>query len=194
MNSRRMSRDSAMEIELIRSSKGDPLVRRYMAEHYSKPKGFVGRQLVYLIRCGGATYGAIAGGSATLQLERSGRVIPAGASMHNVVNNNFFHLDRGGLKYPVRNFAQRVLSLWRKRVMVDWPGTYKHDVRLFETLVEPPRTGDVYLRDGWSLVGMTAGYQVKRVSGHSPNETFKGGVRVWDRVNLRPKHVFTRLP
>lgn len=191
----------APKIELVATNKGDPLVKQYMAVHYTQPKGFVGRQLIYRIECGGKVYGAIAGGSAIklpkMSQQLAGRVFPEGATLENVVNNTFFHLERPeGESYPVRNFAPKVVALWRERVMRDWPARYKGDrVMLFETLIEPPRTGELYLRDGWTHVGTTHGTQWKREGGSSPKERFKYGVRVRDRkAPLRPKLVFTRLP
>jgi hypothetical protein len=66
-------------IELVRTSKADPRVREMMAEHYSKPKGFVGRQLIYLICYAGDVYGAIAAGTAwarkAIEENRAGKTV-----------------------------------------------------------------------------------------------------------------------
>lgn len=60
----------------------------------------------------------------------------------------------------------------------------------FESLVELPRTGECYKRDGWTLVGQTIGYTCKRVAGKGTDNW--SGKRVWDTKNLRPKLVFCR--
>jgi len=161
-----------------------------MTIHYSQPKGFVGRQLIYKVYCESVCYGAIVGGSATKHLP--GRFEYLGSKIHlnNIVNNTFFHIEKQEDKYPVRNFAQKVVKLWREKVSIDWRLKYSDDVIAFETLVELPRTGELYRRDGWIETGITKGFTCKRVAGISTDSW--GGMRVWDKVNLRPKKVFVR--
>lgn len=67
----------------------------------------------------------------------------------------------------------------------------------FETLVEPPRTGELYLRDGWEQVGVTEGLQATRVSGKESKSSWGGGRTTGRRVWLydeprRPKIVLCR--
>ncbi len=161
-----------------------------MAVHYSAPKGFVGRQLIYKVVVDGVCYGATAAGSATRFLpgrtDFFGREIP----LNNLVNNTFFHVEKQGGRYPFRNFGPAVVEVWRDTVIRDWLRFYGSEVEGFETLVELPRTGEVYIRDGWSEVGMTKGYTCKRIAGKSTDAW--SGKRVWDTKNLRPKRVFLR--
>jgi len=157
-----------------------------MAVHYSKPRGFVGRSICYAIMFGEKRYGHIVGGSATKFLP--GRVVAG--SLNNGVNNIFFHITPNG-KYPVRNFMQKVLRLYRKTVERDWFEKYRNIVLWHESLVEPPRIGECYIRDGWEMVGKTKGFTCKRVSGREKNGM--SGKRVWDTKNLRPKLVFIKF-
>ena len=158
-----------------------------MAIHYSQPRGFVGRNICYLIMAGGVCYGSIAGGSATRFLP--GREVVG--SLNNGVNNIFYHVEkRNG--YPTRNFTAKVLKLYRETIERDWLEKYGDTVLWHETLVELPRSGECYKRDGWQLVGETKGYTCKRTAGKGTDAW--SGKRVWDTVNLRPKLVFTRPP
>lgn len=175
-------------IELVRTSKADPRVREMMAEHYSQPKGFVGRQLIYLICHEGAVYGAIAAGSATRHLP--GRAAVLGTPPLNaLVNNTFFHV-KPLAGYPLRNFTTRCVAAWRQRVQLDWIVYYGDIVAGFETLVELPRTGELYRRDGWVEVGQTKGFTCKREGGKGTDSW--SGRRVWNTTELRPKRVFVR--
>ena len=180
----------AAPIVLVRIPKSDPDLRGWMAAHYSAPKGFVGRQLVYKVFVNGICYGATAAGSATRFLPGRavffGREIP----LNNLVNNTFFHIEKQSGQYPFRNFATAIVKVWRETVIRDWPHYYGSPVEGFETLVELPRTGELYRRDGWTEVGMTKGYTCKRVGGHGTDNWT--GKRVWDVKNLRPKRVFVK--
>lgn len=134
----------------------------------------------------GLCYGAIAAGSATKHLPGRPKI-----SLNSVVNQTFFHVEPLE-RYPMRNFTTAVVALWRKRVRLEWQLTYGDPVLLFETLVELPRSGELYRRDGWEEVGQTKGYTCKREGGQSSDSWT--GKRVWNRKNLRPKRVFIRYP
>lgn len=175
------------ELCLERIRRNDPEIWNYMNIHYSLPKGFVGRSICYAIMFGRRCYGAIAGGSATRFLPNR-EVI---GSLNNGVNNIFFHSDRND-GYPKRNFTVSVLKLYRTHIERDWKEKYGDDVTWHETLVEIPRTGECYRRDGWKLVGTTKGFTCKRVAGVGTDSW--GGRRVWKMDNLRPKLVFVREP
>jgi hypothetical protein len=103
----------------------------------------------------------IVAGSATRFLP--GR--PEGILLNNIVNNIFYHIEKQNDAYPRRNFASFILSEFRNKVCTDWFQKYGDEVKLFESLVELPRTGEVYKRDGWQEVGETKGYTCKRVAG-----------------------------
>lgn len=192
-------------ISLVRVKRTHPALLELMPRHYSAPKGFVGRNLCYLVEWAPADlaqerriYGAIVGGSATRFLPGrteffelfSGGVPP----LNSIVNNTFFHVEPGVDGYPCRNFTSKVIALWRARMLIDWPAAYGDPVLGFETLVELPRTGECYLRDGWTETGVTKGYTCKRVAGESSDSWT--GKRVWntDPSALRPKRVLMRLP
>lgn len=152
-----------------------------MAIHYSRPKGFVGRNICYIVEHNAVCYGSIVGGSATRFLP--GREVTG--ELNNGVNNIFFHVEG---PYPFRNFVPAVLALYRKTVEQDWKTKYGDEVLWHETLVELPRTGECYKRDGWTLVGQTKGYTCKRIAGKGTDSWT--GKRIWDTKNLRPKLVF----
>jgi len=161
-----------------------------MAVHYSKPLGFVGRNICYRVSFNGVRYGHIVGGSASRFLPGRDEFFGDSFYLNNVVNNIFFHVepDRSTKRYPVRNFSQSVLAHFRQRIDRDWKYKYGDNVIGFESLVELPRTGEVYLRDGWIETGVTKGFTCKRTSGEGTDSW--SGKRVWNTENLRPKRVF----
>lgn len=178
-------------IELVQVPKTEPRLRADMGDHYSEPKGFVGRSICYAIHCDGWYWGSIVGGSAVRHLP--GRAAFFGEVDHQrIINNVFFHLRRrSDGKYPRRNFARSVLGQWRARCGQDWWMKYGESPVGFESLVELPRTGEVYLRDGWTEVGLTKGFTCKRTAGKGTDSWT--GKRVWNTTDLRPKRVFARL-
>lgn len=183
-------------LELHRIKRTDPRILENMAVHYSQPKGFVGRNICYAITVDGVYYGAIVGGSSTLHL--IGRDEFFGLTKENkramllrIVNNIFYHVEKQNGRYPIRNMVPRVLSEFRARIIIDWFEKYRDQVIGFESLIELPRTGDSYKRDGWTEVGITKGQTCKRAAGKGTDSWT--GKRVWDTENLRPKRVFVRF-
>lgn len=176
----------------------DPRILANMAVHYSAPRGFVGRNICYVVLYDGVYYGSIVGGSSTLHLV--GRDAFFGleglskeertARLGQIVNNIFYHVEKVNGDYPLRWFTVAVLKVFRERIIQDWEAKYGDKVIGFESLVELPRTGECYKRDGWTLVGQTKGYTCKRVAGKGTDSW--SGKRVWDTENLRPKLVFCR--
>ena len=167
-----------------------------MAIHYSKPGGFVGRNICYAIMFEDVYYGAIVGGSSTLHLVGRDEFFgltkeTKKAALNQVVNNIFYHIEKKQGKYPVRNMVPRVLEMFRARIAADWVAKYNDVVIGFESLIELPRTGEAYKRDGWVEVGITKGQTCKRVAGKGTDSWT--GKRVWDVKNLRPKRVFVRM-
>lgn len=166
-----------------------------MAIHYSQPKGFVGRNICYAITYDGIYYGSIVAGSAVMHLKGRDEFFglekeKKAVQIQRFVNNIFFHVERRDGKYPIRNFLKLILKRFRERVMADWAAKYGEQVQGFESLIELPRTGETYLRDGWIEVGQTKGQTCKRVAGKGSDSW--SGRRVWDTKNLRPKRVFCR--
>lgn len=183
-----------IRLEIIRRT--DPRILADMAIHYSQPKGFVGRNICYAIIFNGTYYGTIVGGSATLHLV--GRDEFFGLTKENkkrllnqIVNNIFYHIEKKGGKYPIRNMVPAVLAMFREQIRLDWQVKYGDIVIGFESLIELPRTGEAYKRDGWQEVGITKGQTCKRVAGKGTDSWT--GKRIWDTKNLRPKRVFVRL-
>lgn len=178
-------------IELTLTKRTDPRLLHRMENHYSQPKGFVGRNLCYAISYDNEYYGHIVGGSATKNLlGRHDFLNTDKTQLNNIVNNIFYNIRPLRDKYPVRNFTTKVLILWMKQVAVDWEERYGDVVRGYETLVELPRTGELYRRAGFVEVGRTKGYTCKRVAGEGTDSW--SGKRVWDTVNLRPKIVLCK--
>ena len=158
-----------------------------MEIHYSHPKGFVGRNICYAIMVHGICYGTIVGGSATRFLP--GREVLG--TLNNGVNNIFYHIEKQNGQYPMRWFSQLVLKEYRVAIERDWMYKYGDNVFWHETLVELPRVGLSYKKDGWEEVGITKGYTCKRTAGKGTDAWT--GKRIWDTKNLRPKRVFIRL-
>jgi hypothetical protein len=178
-----------MKIELELTKRTDSRLLYLMSIHYSQPEGFVGRNRPFAIYYGGVYYGHIVGGSASLHLTgRDGYLGVTKNDLRGVINNIFFSVHKINDSYPIRNFTSKVVSLWRERALQDWEQYYGDKVIGFETLVELPRTGELYRRDGWEFVGQTKGQTCKRIAGKGTDSW--SGKRVWDVINLRPKLVF----
>ena len=178
-------------IELRKAKKSDEDVQYLMSIHYSHPKGFMGRQLIYKIFDDDEFVGVIVGGSATLHLPNRNEFFGDKYYINGIINNNFFHLiDNHGDK----NLGTKVLAKWRKQVVKDWEERYKDKVIGFESLVELPRSGAMYKADNWTLVGQTKGFTCRRMSGTEKGK-FTGGKRVWNTNpdELKPKLVFCKL-
>lgn len=169
----------------------DPRILSNMAIHYSHPKGFVGRNICYAVLWDNIYYGAIVGGSATLHLPGRNEYFNIDKSkLNNIINNIFYHIEKVDNIYPCRNFTIKVLQKFREQIIKDWELKYNNKVLGFESLVELPRTGECYKRDGWDLIGQTIGYTCKRTAGKGTDSW--SGKRIWDTKNLRPKLVFAR--
>jgi len=176
-------------LQLIPTKRTEPHLLQRMRCHYSRPGGFVGRSICYAILYDGVYYGHIVAGSATRFLP--GRNNYLGISigdLNRVINNVFFNVARVNGKYPVRNFTSFIIKKFVETSSVDWASKYGDDVVGFETLIEKPRTGELYARAGWKKVGETIGYTCKRIAGNGTDSW--SGKRVWDTKNLKPKNVF----
>jgi len=177
---------------LTQTKRTDPRLLSRMATHYSQPKGFVGRNICYSIEYNGIYYGHIVFGSSTRFLPGRNDFLGIDlGSLNNVVNNIFYNVSSAD-KYPKRNFTSHVLVEAEKQVVIDWLDKYGDEVRGFETLVELPRTGELYKRAGYVPVGRTTGYTCKRVAGNGTDSW--SGKRVWntDPEQLRPKIVLCK--
>lgn len=178
-------------IRLEMTKRTDERLLCLMQRHYSQPKGFVGRNICYAVLWEENYFGHIVGGSSTKFLPGRNQFfgISHTSDLVHIVNNIFYHIEPFE-KYPVRNFTSKVVSVWREAVVQDWHEKYGDEVWGFETLVELPRSGELYRRDSWLEVGTTHGYTCKRVAGKGTDSW--SGKRVWDVKNLRPKTVLVR--
>jgi len=174
-------------LKLVITKRTDVRLLERMINHYSKPKGFVGRNICYAVTFNNDYYGHIVGGSASLHLPGRDEYINQ-ENLNQVVNNVFYSVSKVNNQYPTRNFTTLVIKKFMGCITKDWFLKYGDNVVGFETLVEPPRTGDLYKKAGWVLVGTTKGFTCKRQAGTGTDGW--SGKRVWDTVNLRPKLVF----
>lgn len=176
-------------IDLLITKNSQPHLRALMQYHYSHPEGFVARNICYAIFYNQQFYGYITGGSATKNLPNRNEYFRIDKTqLNNIVNNQFFHIEKVNDEYPVRNFAMEILKTWRNQITKDWLEKYNDKVIGFETLVELPRTGYIYLRDHWECIGLTKGFTCKRTGGVGTDSW--GGKRVWNKTDLHPKLVF----
>jgi len=180
-------------IKLIQTKRTDSRLLERMKIHYSKPKGFVGRNICYAVYYNDVYYGHIIGGSATMHLKGRHEFLGTQKKdLNNIVNNIFFNVQKVNDKYPLRNFTTKVLLEFENKISNDWFLKYGDFVFGFETLVEKPRTGELYKRAGWVVVGETVGYTCKRAKGKGTDNW--SGKRVWNtnKDELRPKIVLCK--
>ena len=182
-----------MTIDLLITKRTDERLLERMKIHYSQPKGFVGRNICYAVMFDDVYYGHIVAGSATLHLPNRLEFLGLdNTKLTNIVNNIFFNIEPVNGKYPARNFTTKVVEMFCEKSSQDWQAKYGDAVLGFETLVELPRTGELYKRAGFVVGGITKGYTCKRVSGVSTDSYT--GRRVWNKADdeLRPKLVLYR--
>lgn len=179
-----------MNLVVVPNSDRD--LRDMMAIHYSEPGGFVGRNICYAIMHDDYLYGFIVSGSATKYLPHRDEFLGVDCSkyLNRIINNIFFHIERVNGKYPYRNFVPSIVHEWEKIAPYHWERKYRNQSIAFETLVEPPRTGEVYRRCGWVEIGITKGFTCKRVAGKGTDSW--RGKRVWNTRDLKPKLVLMK--
>jgi len=177
-------------LELRQTKKTDKNLLSRMDGHYSKPKGFVGRNICYAVFYNSAYYGHTIAGSATRFLPGRNDFIGINiGNLNSIINNIFFNVSPINGKYPMRNFTSSVVRLFVDQSRRDWQSKYGDVCVGFETLVEKPRTGELYIRAGWTVVGETKGYTCKRTAGKGTDGWT--GKRIWNTNpdELRPKLV-----
>lgn len=149
-------------MELIITKRTDERLLIRMSNHYSQPKGFVGRNICYAIFHDSVYYGHIVAGSATRFLPGRNEFIGITLNdLNSVINNIFFNVSPVDGKYPLRNFTSEVVKMFVQKSTIGWKAKYGDDCRGFETLVEEPRSGELYIRAGWRQVGKTIGCTCK---------------------------------
>jgi len=166
-----LEREDAQELELKISSFKDN-DRDIFFEHYTKSGGMVGRRIVYDIIYKNKQVGIISGMSvATFYRKAANYFYNHEANykytkeekfqyMNEVITNNIFRLY-----YNEHNLASRVLSLFRKKIYVDW--YEKYHVRLrgiislsFADKKNPDRIGKCFIADNWVYLGQTEGKRI----------------------------------
>jgi hypothetical protein len=179
------------DIEFREIPKTNEKLKRNMEIHYSHPKGFVGRSVCFAIYYNNICYGHIVAGSATLHLPGRNEFFKD-IPLNNIINNTFYHIEKINDTYPIRNFTVECLKIFRNISPKFWKFKYGDDVVGFETLIELPRTGEIYKRDNWTYVGTTKGFSCKRVAGQGTDSW--GGKRIWNKniEDLKPKLVFCK--
>lgn len=178
-------------LKLIITKRTDTRLLERMKNHYSSPKGFVGRNICYAIYYNDIYYGHIVGGSATRFLKGRNEFLNIDITkLNNIVNNIFYNISKVNDKYPERNFTTKVLQEFTKQVSIDWEKKYGDKVIGLESLVEKPRKGELYLKAGWTIVGETIGYTCKRIGGKGTDSYT--GKRIWNtnKEDLSPKLIF----
>lgn len=93
-----------------------------------------------------------------------------------VVNNSRFFIPDA---CHIPNLASRVMKLALRRLSEDWRQTYGHGVLIAETFVDPSRfQGTAYKASGWTLLGMTKGFERSRKDFYEAHERPK---QLWVR-------------
>lgn len=178
------------KIYLVRTKRTDPRLLQRMALHYSTPAGFVGRNICYACYFNEDYYGHIVAGSATRYLPNRNEFFGISmAQLNSVINNIFFNVSplSETKKYPMRNFTSNIVKTFMAQVQEDWLLKYGDKCIGFETLIEKPRTGELYLKAGWKKIGETKGYTCKRIGGRGTDSWT--GQRIWNTEDLHPKLV-----
>ena len=147
-------------LELLRCKRTDPKYQEIRNRHYVPNNGTHGQQLHYLINLDGATVGIISGASCVFAVKSRDEYFGLTkenkkVALPSIINNTVFRLE----EHSIRNLATQVLSLWRKRISIDWEERYKVKVHGFETFVveTDTRKGTLYKADNWDFVGYTSG-------------------------------------
>lgn len=180
-------------LKLEITKRTDPRLLTRMENHYSKPRGFVGRNICYAIYYDNIYYGHIVGGSATLHLPGRNEFFGIDKQkLNNVVNNIFYNVSipTNKIKYPIRNFTTKVILEFENHIVQDWKQKYNDNVIGLETLIELPRTGDLYIKAQWNIIGQTKGYTCKRTAGIGTDNW--SGKRIWNKTILKPKLVLAK--
>lgn len=154
--------DGLDEVDLFRVKRGDGYWSYLKRIHYANIQETIGRQLHYLVLYHGHIVGAITAAQSIWSSKPRDvfwglNTLNREFLLNNIICNTFFRLEG-----RVENLGTRVLRLWRIQSARDWEQEYGDRVMGFETMVEPPRTGAMYLADNWVYVGDTAGFKKSR--------------------------------
>lgn len=146
-------------IKLLRCTRANPIYQEFRDRHYVPNNGAVGQQIHYLIMVDGEWVGIISGGSAAYAVRCRDEYFGINkenraTALNGIVDNTVFRLEKN-----VPNLGTQILSMWRKKIQVDWERTYGVKVAGFETFVieNDRRKGSMYKADNWTFVGETQG-------------------------------------
>ena len=101
-------------LELMQTKRTDKDLLVRMENHYSRPKGFVGRNICYAIFYDSIYYGHIVAGSAIRFLPGRNEYLGITIKeLNKVINNIFFNVSPPNSgSYPIRNFTPSVVKLF----------------------------------------------------------------------------------
>jgi hypothetical protein len=144
---------------LLRCKRTHPIYQEIRNRHYIENNGCHGQQIHYVIQYENEYIGIISGASSVwavkarddyFGLTKDNKKV----ALPSIINNVVFRLEKN-----IPNLGTRILSIWRKRIALDWKERYNVDVCGFETFVieNDRRKGSLYLADNWKYLGETAG-------------------------------------
>jgi hypothetical protein len=149
--------NNMIRLELCKRT--NPTYQEIRNRHYIPNSGCHGQQLHYIIFYNDKVCGIISGGSSVwavkdrdaffgLTKDNKQKGLPS------IINNVVFRLELNE-----KNLGSKILSMWRKRIALDWEKKYKVKVHGFETFIieNDVRKGALYKADNWAYVGITAG-------------------------------------
>lgn len=147
------------DIKLVRCKLSDPTYQSIRNRHYVSNNGCVGQQFHYLVELRGEVVGIISGASSVWAVKSRDNYFGLTkdnkyVALPSIINNVVFRLE---VSEP--NLGTQVLSMWRKRIAIDWESRYGVAVHGFETFIigNDRRKGALYKADNWTFLGNTAG-------------------------------------
>ena len=153
-------------LELIECKKSDEEYQKIRDRHYVPNHGTIGRQCHYKIYYNKECVGIITGASAVFAtkprddffgIHKDNRIEKIG----RIICNTVFRLENN-----IENLGTQILSMWRKRVVLDWYKKYNVLPIGFETFIYGEgRFGSMYKADNWTYCGITAGSTKFRPTG-----------------------------
>lgn len=146
--------------------KSDFALYRFLIDNHHTYKRWThvpGRKIAWLIEDAewGSAVGAIGVAGALIATSARDRFIgwtreQREQNLRHVANNYRFALARRGL-------GSKALSLLAREAKQEWKRKYGDRLVMLESLVQPPYPGTCYRGAGWTYVGTTAGFAVRRL-------------------------------
>ncbi len=234
-----------LKIRLEQIDKGDPGFKKAQAEHYSKSKGVVGRQIIYRVSYDGILdadgkpkvfaymlwqsppgfleYRRLIAPRLTAAIDQKIKRLEESISpnssrerteavkkqigdlkgliTNSMISNGLFRMLVPTREYPCVDFTTAILEVCERALPKDWKGKYPGVGRIIalETLVQLPRLGRLYVKNGWRLLTLTKGVELRRSSAVGPQEVssgegWGGGVRRAESVPHRKLVYVKPLP